>query len=192
MEYEGLLTACEISAEEKIKELMEKTFSKVTDITNAALEQSNAVIACHLENTKEKIFILRNARLFKAREEVKSRILYEKEIYFLQAFENAGKILNEFRNKSNYTDILSGLLNEALSFGQGPYCVHTDPRDESLIKNLVGNDPRVTEIVADIETSGGVILTIKEGSITLSNTFEARLKKAKTALREDLYKKFSE
>jgi len=192
VDYEGLLNACELSAEERIKDLMGKTFSKVTEIKNEASEQSKAVIACHIQNMHEKIFILRNARLFKAREEVKSRILNEKENYFTKAFEIAGNRLKDIRNNKEYPELLSGLLFESLSSGPGPFIVHIDPRDESLLKSLITNDPKIIQVVADIETSGGVILTTEDSSITFSNTFETRLEKAKMVLKEEIYKKLSE
>ena len=67
------------------------------------------------------------------------------------------------------------------------FVVHIDPRDEALCKKTLAALRLSPEIRTDITTSGGVIASLPDNSVVISNTVESRLLRAKELKRKEIH-----
>jgi len=71
--------------------------------------------------------------------------------------------------------------------GVESFVVHVDPRDEPLCKKTLSHLNLSPEIRADLVTTGGVVASLSDNSVVISNTVESRLQRAKELKRKDIH-----
>jgi len=188
MAYENLLKSVEESAQEKERELREKARSAVGLISEDAKNQVTVIQQSLLAEAKKAATIERNKLIYLTKGENKEKLIKTKEAIFSTAFGDAEKRLMYVRKDAKYPDILKNLTREAVgALGAETFRIHIDKRDEKLIKKILSELHLSGEIVADINCSGGLIVSTMNESVKISNTFESRLQRIKEQKKLEIY-----
>jgi len=91
---------------------------------------------------------------------------------------------------SSYEKSITGLIKEGIGVIGQKAKVECSTKDRrvvsSAIKKLEGGQTELILEESPVETMGGVVLTIPDGSVRFDNTFEARLERMKPTLRKDV------
>ena len=188
MAYENLLKSVEESAQEREQELRQKAQSTVQaiseDITNQAAEIQQSL----LEEAKKAASVEKNKRIYLTKGENKEKLIKTKERIVSLAFRDAEQRLSTLRNDPKYPAVFNKLAREAIeSLGEKEFRIHIDKRDEQLMKKSLSDMNRTGEIIADLQCSGGLVVSTRNESVKISNTLESRLERAKERKKLEVY-----
>lgn len=125
---------------------------------------------------------------------VRREILQKKEEEINKVFELAKEELGKFTKKDTYTKVLESLIVEAgNAIGGGDLEIKIRKEDKAKLADLSKITKEITnstgtkstiKISKDfIESIGGVIVQLEDKSITINNTFEARLEQKYRSIR---------
>ena len=188
MAYEDLLKSVEESAHEKELELRKREAAAVDEIKTRSKKQSGAIRQAHLDEARKSITTERNKLLYLTKAENKELLIKTRETAYERAFAEAETRLNGLRSDPKYPAVFQSLLKEATaSLGDGAIVVHIDQRDEALCKKTLAALRLTPEIHADITTAGGVVASLPDNSVVISNTVESRLLRAKEHKRKEIH-----
>ena len=188
MPYEELIEAVEVSAEEKIRDLKEKTYREATEITKEAESKDESIRMRYLEAVKKAVEIERNEAIVKIKEETKMQLIRVKEETYQKAFSEAKAILSSAREKANYKNSFRKMLIEAAAEMAGEEIrLHIDKRDENLCKKLLPELHLTCEIATDLTCAGGLNASTKDERFIVFSTIESRLEKAKELLKSEIF-----
>jgi len=186
--YEDLLKSVEESAHEKELELRNREAAVVEEIKARAKKQAGAVRQAHLEEASKSVTTERNKLLFLTKAENKELQIKTRETAFERAFAESETRLAGLRSDPKYPAVFESLLKEAAgSLGDEAFVVHIDPRDEALCKKTLAALRLSPEIRTDITTAGGVVASLPDNSVVISNTVESRLLRAKEHKRKEIH-----
>ncbi len=175
--------------EEILQSLEEEGKAACEDVLNRAREQAKQI----REEAQEEAEKLRQSEIEKARVvfeseaakivnaarlAAKKEVIKAKEEAVKEVVEEALKEIRKLRKDKKYPEVFRHLLEEALEGVSGKVVVRVNPDDVKMAEKLLTElqvDGEVKEIPA---ISGGVIVDDAEGSVTITNTLESRLKKA--------------
>ncbi len=188
MAYENLLRSVEESAQEKEQEVRKKAAQLAGEIRAEATREAEAVQERAIREAERSAAVERNKQLYLARGEIKQRALKSRERIFGAAFNEAEKQLSQLRQDPAYPLVFERLAREATgAMGRTAFTVHVDRRDLDLCtKALKGLGIRC-EILPDIESAGGLVVSSPDGLVTISNTVESRLERAREKKRLSVY-----
>jgi V/A-type H+/Na+-transporting ATPase subunit E len=188
MAYENLLKSVEESAQEKERELREKAQSAVQIISEDTKNQSAAIQQSLLAEAKKAATIEKNKRIYLTKGENKEKLIKTKEAIFSTAFGDAEQRLSHVRKDPKYPDILKNLTREAVgALGGETFRIHIDKRDEKLIKKILSELHLSGEVIADLQCSGGLVVSTQNESVKISNTLESRLERVKEQKKLEIY-----
>jgi V/A-type H+-transporting ATPase subunit E len=188
MAYENLLKSVEESAQEKERELREKAQSAVQIISEDTKNQSAAIQQSLLAEAKKAATIEKNKRIYLTKGENKENLIKTKEANFSKAFNDAELRLSHVRKDPKYPDILKNLTQEAVgALGGETFRIHIDKRDEKLIKKILSELHLSGEVIADLQCSGGLVVSTQNESVKISNTLESRLERVKEQKKLEIY-----
>jgi V/A-type H+/Na+-transporting ATPase subunit E len=186
--YEDLLKSVEESAREKELELRNRETAAVDEIRTRAKKQAGGIRQTYLDEVNKSITTERNKLLYLTKAESKELLIKVRETAFDQAFSEAEARLSSLRSDPKYPLVFEKLLREAVSaMGVESFVVHVDPRDEPLCKKTLSHLNLSPEIRADLVTTGGVVASLSDNSVVISNTVESRLQRAKELKRKDIH-----
>ncbi len=131
--------------------------------------------------------------------QARREILQKKEEEITKAFTSAGDELKKFTSKPAYAKVLVSLIVEAgIAIGGGNLLVKARKADKAKIKELANLAKEITKKsgtksslkldTGTIDSIGGVIVQLDDESITIYNTFEARLEQKYRSIRTDVAK----
>jgi V/A-type H+-transporting ATPase subunit E len=130
----------------------------------------------------------RNRALYAAKNELNKEMTVLKYGLFDRAFAEAGQSLSSFRDSEGYASCYRQLLSEALGeLGDRDPVLHIDPRDVALCRALLAELGIQSEVSPDLQTAGGLNASTRDGMVTISNTVESRLERAKDRLKLDVF-----
>ena len=188
MAYEDLLKSVEESAREKELELRNRETAAVDEIKARAKKQVEAIRKAHLDEAGKSITTERNKLLYLTKAENKELLIKTRETAFERAFSEAEVRLKGLRSDPKYPAVFENLLREAAgALGDESFVVHIDPRDGALCKKtlfLVNLSP---EVRTDLVTEGGVVASLPDNSVVISNTVESRMQRAKELRRKEIH-----
>lgn len=126
--------------------------------------------------------------------QARREILLKKEEEITKTFDLAKNELKNFNKKAEYDKILEALIIEAgIAVGGGNLSIFVRKEDQAKVKDLTSLAKEVTKITGNkcsmqlsketINTIGGVVLKSDDGSISINNTFEARLEQKYNEIR---------
>jgi V/A-type H+-transporting ATPase subunit E len=188
MAYENLLKSVEESAQEKEHELREKARSAVQLISEDAKNQAIVIQQSLLAEAKKAATIEKNKLIYLTKGENKEKLIKTKEAIFSRAFGDAEQHLSHVRKDLKYPDILKNLTREAVgALGGETFCIHIDKRDEKLIKKILSELNLSGEVIADLQCSGGLVVSTQNESVKISNTFESRLERVREQKKLEIY-----
>jgi vacuolar-type H+-ATPase subunit E/Vma4 len=186
--YEDLLKSVEESAHEKEQELRNREAVVVEETKARAKKQAGVIRQVHLDESGRSITTERNKLLYLTKAENKGLLIKVQETAFDRAFSTAETRLSGLRSDPKYAHIFETLLREAVSaIGDELFIVHIDPRDKLLCNKTLSLLNLSPEIRADLETAGGVVASLHDNSVVISNTVESRLQRAKELKRKDIH-----
>ncbi len=159
-------------AEQEAKEIIEKAQAEAESIREARLEKIKA------DARSEAISMLYSARL-----KSKNEVIRAKEEIAEEALAEAEKRLRDLRAREDYPAILEGLIAEGLARVSGKVVLHVDPSDRELADSIARKLGLDYELLTDIETIGGAVISDPGGRIQIVNTVEERLNRAREKLR---------
>jgi V/A-type H+-transporting ATPase subunit E len=188
MAYENLLKSVEESAQEKERELREKAQSAVQIISEDTKNQSTVIQQSLLAEAKKAATIEKNKRIYLTKGENKENLIKTKEAIFSTAFGDAEQRLSHVRKDPKYPDILKNLTREAVgALGGETFRIHIDKRDEKLLKKILSELHLSGEVIADLQCSGGLVVSTQNESVKISNTLESRLERVKEQKKLEIY-----
>lgn len=188
MAYEDLLKSVEESAEEKEQELRKRAAAEMERIRNQAQQQADDIRKAAADEARRSVATERNKTLYLVRAENKEQLIRVREAAFDRAFREAEARLQNLRADPKYPAVFQRLLAEAAATtGDDPFIVHIDPRDEALCRSTLAALGLDGTIQADLATAGGVIVTQQGGAITVANTVESRLERAREHNRQTIH-----
>lgn len=188
MTYENLIASMEVSAEKGIREITLKAHQEAEEIKRSAEAKAGAIKASHLENAQKLAEIERNKLIYNVKAENKMRIIKEKDAVMQRAFFDATKRLDSFRDDGSYKENFRKMLQEAVRELEGEkVSIHIDPRDDALCKQVLDELGKNSEIVADLTSAGGLVVSTKDGKVVVSNTIESRLLNARELLQREIF-----
>jgi len=188
MAYNELLQSMELGAQEKIKETLGAARMAADDILRDARRESEEIKRQLQADAEEAVSVERNRSLYLLREELKAEEIREKERIYLEAFEKAVEELKFCRKDPRYKESFSRLLSESLDGIQAKDIeLHVDPRDIELCNEAVKGLVFPIKILTDLQSSGGHLIRIPDGSITIDNTIESRIIQAREVLKKEIY-----
>lgn len=154
-------------AQAEVDDILAKVKVEVEGIRDAKLEK------IQMEAANEKAGMFYSARL-----KAKNLVITAKESVLEEAFRQAQESTAGLRDRADYPEVLGGLIDEALSRIGGEGVVHVDPRDEELARRVLSQKGLELPVIADLQCSGGVMVSDREDRVHIVNTFDERLKRA--------------
>jgi V/A-type H+/Na+-transporting ATPase subunit E len=186
--YEDLLKSVEESAQEKERELRTREAVAVEEIRARAKKQAGEIRQAYTDDADKSIKTERNKLLYLTKAENKELLIKVRETAFEQAFFTAEARLKDLRSDPQYPAVFNNLLREAVdAMGDGAFIVHVDPRDEALCKKTLAVLSLSSEVRSDITTAGGLVASLPDDSVVISNTIESRLQRAKELKRKEIH-----
>jgi len=182
MALSDLLAGLEAEAATERAELEVETNAEVTRIEDAAQAEARTLREEALRVVEDELRQEAEARQASARLAAAAAVRQAREDSFQECLAVIRRQLGAVRAGSGYPGVLRALLRESLAALPTATVLRIDPRDERLVAELVAELRVDLEIVATLQTAGGVELTHGEER-TVRNTLEDRLANAEPALR---------
>ncbi len=164
-------------AEQEAKQIMERAQAEAEAIRRARLEKLEA------EARSESISMLYSARL-----RSKNAVIAAKERIAEEALREAEGRLEKLRERADYRAILEGLVKEGLTRVSGKVVVRVDPADRELADGILREMGLDYDLRDDIGTLGGAVVSDAAERVTIINTVEERLNRAREKLRMQVSK----
>jgi vacuolar-type H+-ATPase subunit E/Vma4 len=188
MAIDDLIKAVEVSAQERISEIMERSRAEADELIREAQVKDQPIKKRLLEEATQSVAIQRNKMLSAAREKSRMEVINAKNEIFQKVFEKAEGKLKSLREHPHYREILKAHLEEALQgLGSEDAILHIDQRDEGLVKDIMSELKVSCEIIADTSSSGGLNVNTRDERFMVFNTLETRLKRAKDIYRPEIF-----
>jgi len=186
--FEDLLKSVEESGHEKELELRKRETAAVDEIKSRAKKRAAEIRKVHLDEAEKSITTERNKLLFLVKAENKEHLIRVRESAFERAFAGAETRLKILRSDPKYPLVFTQFLKDAAgALGTGTFVVHIDLKDEELCKKTLADLNISAEIRPDITTAGGVVASLPDNSVVISNTVESRLERAKELRRKEIH-----
>ena len=188
MTYENLIASMEAIAEKSVTEIAQKAHQEAEEIKQSAEAKAEAIKASYLETAEKSAEIERNKLIYSVKAENKMRIIKEKDAVIQRAFFDAKKSLDSFRDDASYKENFKKMLQEAVrELQEEKVRLYVDTRDEALGKQVLNELGKNSEIVADLTSAGGLVVSTKDGKVVVSNTIESRLHNARELLKREIF-----
>lgn len=188
MAIDDLIKAVELSGEERISEIKERSKAEADEIIREAQARDLPIKKRLMEEATESVAIQRNKILSEVREKSRMEIIKSKNLVFERVFDEASRNLASARNHPEYRKIQKKLVTEALSdLGSDGVKFHIDKRDEALTRDILKELNVSCDIIPDLTCSGGLNAYSRDERFVIFNTLESRLKKAKEIYRPDIF-----
>jgi V/A-type H+-transporting ATPase subunit K len=188
MAIDDLIKAVEVSGQERISEIMERSKAEAEEIIREAQAKDEPIRKRLLDDAKQSVEIQRNKLLSAAREKSRMEVAKTKSEIFQEVFDEAPRRLASVREHPQYRENLKVLLGEALrDLGNSDVVLHIDKRDEVLWKEILNESKGNYQIVTDLTCAGGLNVYTRDERFVIFNTLESRLKKAKEIYRPEIF-----
>ncbi len=186
--YENLLKSVEESARERERELIEKARAAVGSIDKTAREQADDIRRSLIAEAEKAAAIEKNKLMYGVDAENKSHMISVREELFSSAFAEAKLRLSSLRNRPEYTAIFTALTVDAVgALGGGTFQVQVDRRDEELCRKTLAALDLHAEIIQDLDSAGGLVVSLTDRTVIISNTVESRLERARERKKQEIY-----
>lgn len=190
---DDILKNAKIEADKILKDANEQTKEIVQRGQDAAEKEKNSI----LETESKKVTEIEKQQIASINLQARREILQKKEDEIKIAFDLAKTELTNFHKKAAYAKVLEGLIIEAgTAIGGGVISIKTRKGDATKIKDLTSIAKAITKACGNkctlkisketINAMGGVILQTEDESITIYNTFEARLDQKYRLIRTEV------
>jgi len=108
-----------------------------------------------------------------------------------KVFDKAIEKISSANHNENYSKLINNLLNESTSaLGITDVIVYTNSKDKGIVEPLLSKFSGSELSSETIDCLGGVQVKSKDGSMTFTNTIDARLERMKPLIRKEIATKF--
>jgi len=182
MALSDLLAGLQAEAAAEEAALEAETRAEVTRIGEQAQAEARLLREQALQADEDELRREAEALRARARLAAAAAVRRAREDVFHELLVEVRARLEALRESASYPALLRALLRESLSALPAATSLRVDPRDERLAADLVAELDAELQIVATLETAGGVELTRGEDR-AVRNTVEDRLANAEPTLR---------
>ena len=190
---DDILANAKIEADKNINETKSQAKEILAKGKAAAQREKDDIIEAKTKVVKEQ----EKQQISSINLQARREILQKQEEEIVKAFEIAKKELTSFHKKEVYSKILSALIVEAgTTIGGGNLIVKFRKEDTSKVKDLTalankitinsGNKCIIKTAKETITAMGGVVVQKEDRSITIDNTFDARLEQKYRLIRNKI------
>jgi vacuolar-type H+-ATPase subunit E/Vma4 len=188
MAIDDLIKAVEVSGQERITEILERSKAEADEIIKEAQTRDEPLRTRLLDDAKKAVEIQRNKLLSAAREKRRMEVIKTKNEIFQKIFDEALHKLATVREHPQYKENLKLMLSEAITgLGDRDVVLHVDKKDEVLLKEILIELKENYQIVPDLTCAGGLDINTLDERFVVFNTVESRLKKAKEIYRPEIF-----
>jgi vacuolar-type H+-ATPase subunit E/Vma4 len=182
MALSDLLAGLKAEAAAERERLDADTLAEVARIETAARADAHLFHEQALQAVEDELRREAETRRARARLAAAAVVRQAREDAFHECLAELQRRLGTIRESSSYPALLRALLRESLAALPAATALHVDPRDERLAADLLAELDVELELVATLETAGGVELTHGEDR-AVRNTVEERFANAEPTLR---------
>ena len=182
MALSDLLAGLKAEAAAEEARLEAETSAEVTRIDAAAQGEARLLQEQALRVVEDELRGEAETRRAHARLAAAAAVRQAREEAFREFLADVRRRLDAVRDSSSYPTVLRALLRESLAALPTATVLRVDPRDERMAADLLAELGVQLEIVATLETAGGVELARGEER-AVRNTVEERFANAEPALR---------
>jgi V/A-type H+/Na+-transporting ATPase subunit E len=184
---EDILTALEAKANQRIEGIQDESEQRVAEISSEVEKDAERTRRIRMKKVEDAVRSESTAIVYSASLKAKNELIKAQEETVDEAFRMAEKRLAELNKDPGYPDILRVLLDEVLEFLEGEAVLQVRPDDRSLVESMMADGQRQYRILeTPLEASGGLVASSPDGEVTVSNTFESRLDRARDKLRLEI------
>lgn len=183
MSIEDILQALDEECRAECQEIFKRAEQEAKRILDKAQEEADSIRQARLAKIRAEAESEATSIIYSARLRAKNSIIQAKERMVEKALQEAVQGMEGLRSRSDYPDILAGLIEEGLSRLSGKVVVHVDPADEKSAEEILRRRGLEFEIRPDIKTRGGAIIADAGERVRIINTVEERLNRAREKLR---------
>jgi vacuolar-type H+-ATPase subunit E/Vma4 len=184
MKYDHLIKAIEDGAEEKLRDSGENKDREIREIRERADSESEQLHKDLQAETKRRIDLENNKKVYSAREQVKDKLARARRDACLHVFREAAVRLSSLRSSPLYETFFRAVLAEILSsLDSETIHLHIDKKDEALCRQLINGTGKEFELLTDITTNGGLNGSTPDGKVMIRNTIEDRLARAEERMK---------
>ena len=177
-----LLTGLRAEAAAEAAALEADTREEVQRIGEDARAEAQTVKERAVRATEDELRREVDRRLASARLAALAALREAREEAFCAFLAELRRRLAALRGAGGYPSVLRALIRESLAALPAATLLRVDPRDEPLARHVLGELDTELEVVAALDTAGGIELTRGDGR-AVRNTIEERLANAEPALR---------
>lgn len=187
MALEDILRALEEKAEVNIEAIKIEAQQRVKEIMAEVEGEAARTRRLRLKKVEDMIRSESTAVVYSASLKAKKELIKAQEETVDEAFRLAEERLSELHQEDSYPRILEVLLDECLEYLTGEVVFQVRRDDRALLEGIMANKQlpyRISD--TSLEVSGGLIVSSAAGEISVLNTFESRLDKARNKLRLEI------
>jgi vacuolar-type H+-ATPase subunit E/Vma4 len=182
MALSDLLAGLKAEAATERDRLDAETSAEVARIDAAAQADAHLFHEQALRAVEDELRLEAETRRARARLAAAAVVRQAREDAFHDCLAEVRRRLETVRESSSYPTVLRALLRESLAVLPAATVIRVDPRDERLAADLLAELDVELELVATLETAGGVEVAHGEDHIA-RNTVEERFANAEPTLR---------
>jgi V/A-type H+/Na+-transporting ATPase subunit E len=184
---EDILRALEEKASKRIEGIQSEAELRVVEITAEVEKDASRTRRVRLKKVEDAVRSESTAIVYSASLKAKNELIRAQEETVDEAFQLAEKRLAELNRDESYPSILRVLLDEVLEFFDGEVILQVRADDRRLVESAMAEKQRPYRISeTSLEASGGLVASSPTGEVTVSNTFESRLDRARDKLRLEI------
>jgi len=188
MSIEDILQALDDECREECREIFRRAEQEARQIMERAQAEAEAVRRARLEKLESEARSERISMLYSARLRSKNAVIAAKERVAEEALREAERRLEKLRERPDYREILESLIREGLTRVSGRVVVRVDPADRALAEEILRGLGLDYELKDDLRTLGGAVVADEAERVTIINTVEERLNRAREKLRMQVSK----
>lgn len=182
MALDDLLSAMRAEAEAEIARAEHESRRQTAEILADAEREAGELVQERLSRAQAELDAERVRRRALAQLAADRERATAREELFAELMDELRRRLAGVRAEDGYRRLLADLLREGRAALPEARRLCVDPRDEALIRELVGESSPGLEVRPELTTSGGLDLETDDGR-RVRNTVEARLQAAEPQLR---------
>lgn len=190
MALEDILRALEEKADTRVEVIENEADQRVQEILAEVEKETERTRRQRLKKVEDQMRSEATAIVYSASLRSKNLIIKAQEDAVEYAFNSAKDELARLRERPDYPRVMEALLGECLEyFPEGEVLVRVREDDRDLVGRLLEARKKPFAFAqAPLETSGGLVMSNPDGSISVSNTFESRLDRAQDHLKLQISK----
>ncbi|MEW6553448.1 MAG: V-type ATP synthase subunit E [Actinomycetota bacterium] len=183
MSIEDILQALDDQCRQECQEIFSRAEAEAKQILDRAQAEADAIRQARLDKVKAEARSETTSMLYTARLKSKNTVISTKEQIAEKALASAEEELHGLRSRQDYPSILEDMIKEGLVRISGKVIVHVDPADAEVAEAVMKRLALDHELLLDIQSAGGAVISDADGRVRIVNTVEERLNRAREKLR---------